>query len=60
MDHPKTTANQRCKYVKMPVKTKIAFFKKVLQEHMSIKDVALILSSQLQCSALTTLLPKLS
>ena len=60
MDHHKSTVNQRCKYVKMPVKTKIAFFKKVLKERMSIKDVILLLSSLQLCSALTTLLPKLS
>ena len=39
MNHQENKTYQRCKYVKMPLKTKIAFFKKVLKEHMSIKDV---------------------
>jgi len=41
MDHRENLPLQRCKYVKIPVKTKMAFFKKVLRERMSIKDVSL-------------------
>ena len=41
MSHQENRPSQRCKYVKMPVKVKIAFFKKVLKERMSIKDVTL-------------------
>ena len=41
MDHQENLPFQRCKYVKIPVKTKMAFFKKVLRERMSIKDVSL-------------------
>jgi len=41
MSHQENEAFQRCKYVKIPVKTKMAFFKKVIRERMSIKDVRL-------------------
>jgi len=54
------TVGLRSKYAKIPIKTKIKFLKKVIQEGFSIRDVPFSWSSLPPSSTSTTLLQKLS
>lgn len=49
----KSGYNERCKYAKIPIKTKVKFLRKVLIDGLSIKDVTVDEFSHLPSSTST-------